>query len=322
MNRLSLVDRQVIEYFLKLDKSYLRIAEILHRDHTVISREVKRNSGEYLPYNAIRAQHYTERRQEKKNVRKLEKWTNKELREYIITNLEDNLSPEQIAGDLKNNKPLGGLYVCDESIYDYIYNGAGRYERLYKHLRRGRPKRIEWHKRIKHKVIIPERVSIDLRPEEVDQKKRVGDWETDLVVFSKQKAALAVLYERKSQYGILRKVENKQADTFEKTVQEGLAGFPAHSITRDNGGENYRHLETRDSLGVLSFFCNPFCFWQKGGVENLNGLIRQYFPKKHPFDTVTDEEVMAVQRKLNQRPRKNLNYQTPQEVMAQALDVH
>lgn len=322
MDRLSLADRQVIEFNLKLGKSRKKIGMILNRDHTVISREVLRNSGEYLPYKAERAQEYAERRTKNKHLRKLEKWKNRELKEYVVASLEEDLSPEQIAGNLKNTCPLGDVYISDESIYDFIYNSDGRFEGLYKHLRRGRPKRIKWHKRIKHKFRIPERISIDLRPEEVDQKIRVGDWETDMVVFSKQKTALAVLFDRKSQYGILRKVTNKQADTFEKIVQESLTDFPAYSITRDNGSENYHHLKTRDALGASSFFCTPFCFWQKGGVENLNGLIRQYFPKKYPFDMVTDEEVLAVQRRLNQRPRKNLNYQTPQEVMNGALHVH
>ena len=322
MDRLSLADRQVIELNLKLGKSKKKIGDILHRDHTVISREVRRNSGEFLPYKAERADEYAKRRMRNKQLRKLDKWKNRELKEYVVASLTEDLSPEQIAGDLKKDCPLGDLYISDESIYDFIYNGDGRFEGLYKHLRRGRPKRIQWHKRIKHKNRIPERVSIELRPEEAEQKTRVGDWETDMVVFPKQKTALAVLFDRKSQYGILRKVKNKQADTFEKAVQESLIDLPAYSITRDNGGENYRHLETKDALGILSFFCDPFCFWQKGGVENLNGLIRQYFPKKYPFDTVTDEEVREVQRKLNQRPRKNLNFQTPQEVMNGVLHVH
>lgn len=322
MERLTLADRHVIEFYLKLGKSRKRIAEIMCRDHTVISREVRRNSGKVLAYKAERADEYAKRRMRNKQQRKLDKWKNRELKEYVVAGLTEDLSPEQIAGNLKKYHPLGNQYISDESIYDFIYNGDGRFEGLYKHLRRGRPKRIKWHKRIKHKLRIPQRVSIDLRPEEVDQKRRVGDWETDMVVFSKQRSALAVLFDRKSQYGILRKVANKQADTFEKVIQESLIDFPAYSITRDNGGENYHHLETRDKLGILSFFCTPFCFWQKGGVENLNGLIRQYFPKKYPFDTVTDEEVLAVQGKLNQRPRKNLNFQTPQEVMNLALRVH
>ena len=322
MERLTLADRHVIEFYLKLGKSKNRISEIMNRDHTVISREIKRNSGKFLPYNAERANEYAQRRARNKNVRKLEKRENQELRDYVVDNLNNDLSPEQISGNLKTQHPLGDLYISDESIYDFVYNGDGRYEGLYKHLRRGRSKRIKWRTRIKHKIRIPERVSINMRPDEVDDKVRVGDWETDLVIFPKQRSVLAVLFERKSQYGILAKVENKTAVCFEKFVQESLSDLPALSITRDNGCENYEHVQTKEILGAQSFFCDPFCFWQKGGVENFNGLIRQYFPKHYPFDNVTDAEVLRVQNKLNQRPRKKLNFQTPQEVMARTLHVH
>jgi len=272
MQRLSLVDRQVIEYGLKMEWPLTRIAKQLARDHSVIVREVNRNTGEFLPYNASRAQYYTERRQSKKSKRKIEK--NEELKQNIVNSLRALHSPEQIAGRLMylNAKQT----VCHETIYDYIYNGAGQYEGLYRCLRRGRPKRRKWQKRIKRTICIPERVSIDFRPETVTS----GDWETDMMVFSKQQGGLGTMFKRKGLLCRISKLKNRTADVFEEKVQDALERLPEelrNSLTRDNGSENVKHTETRDMLGVLSFFCDRYCSWQKSGVENLNGLIRQYF---------------------------------------------
>lgn len=320
MERLSFVDRQVIELNLKLGKKSSRIAEILHRDHTVIDREIKRNSGEHLPYSAERAQSYTERRVRKKNIRKLEQPRNADLLKFVEERLKELDSPEQIAGKLKR---LNGKYVCHETIYDYLYNGQGQYGVLFHCLRRGRPKRRVRGKRVKQsKISIPERVSIDFRPETVELKKELGHWEADSMIFSKQKPTLGVLFERMSFLCRLQKNETKEAQVFENGIHESLVELPAElhkSVTRDNGSENAKHLQTKESFGIQSFFCDTYSSWQKGGVENLNGLIRQYFPKKFDFAKVTKEEVYWVQEKLNNRPRKSLGYLTPNEFIALRL---
>lgn len=320
MNRLSFVDRQVIELNLKLGKKQSKIAEILHRDHTVIDREIDRNSGEFLPYTAERAQEYAERRMRKKNTRKLEISKNADLLKFVEERLSELDSPEQIAGKLKC---FHKKYVCHETIYDYLYNGQGQYGSLFHCLRRGRPKRQTRGKRIKrNKIHIPERVSIDLRPETVELKTELGHWEADSMIFSKQKPTLGVMFERISFLCRLQKNQNKEAQAFENGVYESLIGLPDKlhkSITRDNGSENAKHLETKENFGMQSFFCDTYSSWQKGGVENLNGLIRQYFPKRFDFAKVTEEEVYWVQEKLNNRPRKSLGYLTPNEFIALRL---
>ncbi|QQS20870.1 MAG: IS30 family transposase [Candidatus Moraniibacteriota bacterium] len=150
-----------------------------------------------------------------------------------------------------------------------------------------------------------------------------GDWETDSVIFAKQKSVLSVQYERKMKLCRLKKVPNKTAVESERAIQGHFSRLPQQlrrSITRDNGTENVLHGETKQKLSLPSYFCDTYKSWQKGGVENLNGLLREYFPKKCPFDKISQKEVRSVQDKLNNRPRKALNYLTPNEVFARVLE--
>lgn len=326
MQRITLVDRQVIEYYLKLGWTYKNIGEKIGRDHTVVSREVKRNSGDYTPYRAETAHYYAQRRERKKHTRKLEKPENKEILAYVLKRLEKRDSPEQIAGRLHKLKLPS---VCHETIYDYIYNGQGYYDGLAQYLRRRKMRRRKRFKRKKRQNVIPERISISFRPEEADRRERLGDWETDLVLFGGQKEVLSSLYERRSLFCRLRKQKDKSAKEFEAGLQESMESVPErtrHTITRDNGSENVKHKETEEIFGIPSFFCDPYSSWQKGGVENLNGLVRDYFPKKCDFAKVTEEEIQQVEDDLNNRPRKKLDYLTPNEFIAQNLkdteDVH
>lgn len=144
------------------------------------------------------------------------------------------------------------------------------------------------------------------------------------MIFSKQeqKSALSVQYERKMKLYRLKKVANETAFESEKAIQKHSSRLPAYlrrSITRDNGTENVLHGETKKKLPMPSYFCDIYASWQKGGVENLNGLIREYFPKEYPFDTISDAEVYAIQEKINNRPRKALDYLTSNEVFATVL---
>ena len=159
-----------------------------------------------------------------------------------------------------------------------------------------------------------DRVSIHDRPEVIDTRERFGDWETDSVIFS-GKSILSVQYERKSKLCRLHKCSDKSALASEEALRDSIDSLPRNlwlSITRDNGTENALHHETE----VPSYFCDIYASWQKGGVENLNGLIREYLPKKMNLDTVSEREVHEVQEKLNNRPRKANNYLTPNEMVA------
>lgn len=320
---LTLYEREQIESWLRLGRKKKWMAKQLNRDYSIIKREIKRNSGEVLPYNAQAADYYAARRRKKTNKRKLEKWQNEKLVEYVTEQLDEGWSPEEIAGRLKNHPPKEVQHcknktVSYESIYNWIYEGEGRIGGLYKKLRRKqkiRKRRFGRKKQVK--TIIKKRVSITQRPEIVAKRKRIGDWETDSVIFS-GRSILSVQYERKIKLCRIHKCEDKTAIRSEEALQDSIDSLPRNfwqTITRDNGSENSLHQQTE----VPSYFCDTFCSWQKGGVENLNGLIREYFPKRFNLDKVKESYVYAIQEKLNNRARKALNYLTPNEVLALEL---
>lgn len=320
---ITFYEREKIEVWLRMKKKKSRIAERLGRDYSVIKREIKRNSGEHLPYCAVDAQYFAERRRKKTNKRKLEKWQNEKLKEFVVELLEDGWSPDEIAGRLKKHPPekvseCKDKTVSYESIYNWIYEGEGRFGGLYKKLRRKQKIRKKHFSRKKQvKTTIKHRVGIDQRPGVVLKRKRIGDWETDSVIFT-GKSTLSVQQERKSKLCRIHRCEDKSAIRSEEALRDSIDSLPRNfwlTITRDNGSENALHRETE----VPSYFCDTYCSWQKGGVENLNGLIREYFPKKSNLDKIEESYVYEIQEKLNNRARKALNYLTPNEVVALEL---
>lgn len=295
------------------------IARGLGRDHSVISREVRRNTVAGKRYRAEHADRLAEARAKKTNIRKLEK--DDFLRRYVIEQLRDRRSPEQIAGKLRKHSPpeLKGKIVSHETVYQYIYEGEGRWEHLYPCLRRARKKRRHHYARRPRKTPVPERISIHLRPREVQEKMRVGDWESDTMVFRKQKTALSVQYERKLMLTRIHRVLDRSAEETENALVKSVESLPQdlwQTITFDNGGEGARHTRFRNDYGIGTYFCDAYASWQKGGVENANGLIRQYFPRGTDLSKVSDTEIHAVQEALNNRPRKTLNYLSPNEALA------
>ncbi len=204
------------------------------------------------------------------------------LSNYVRKKLEEDWSPQQISGRLKEHPPdsLQGSKISHESIYQYIYTSPrGNY--LYHHLRyKNAPRRQKHHSRTSKKCLIPARISICERSEIINARKRYGDWESDSVVFRKQKSALSAQHERKSLLIRLNKLADRSGEQTLEVLKATVESLPlkdwALSFTFDNGGENVRHTEIRDEYGIKTFFCDAYKSWQKGGVENSNGLIRQY----------------------------------------------
>ncbi|OGY91746.1 MAG: hypothetical protein A3B31_01750 [Candidatus Komeilibacteria bacterium RIFCSPLOWO2_01_FULL_53_11] len=319
MQRITSYERQVIEVALRKGKSLRTIARGLGRDHRVIAREVKRNTGDYLPYTAASAHRIALRSERNRHRVKLEH--DLDLKHYVVKELHKDHSPEQIAGRLKEKPPseLRGKMLCHETIYQYIYAGEGRWEYLYPHLRRGRPQRRKQRARKPRKTLIPERISIHERPVEVQKKTRYGHWESDTIVCKKQQEVLSTQYERKAQLLRLHKVNDKSAPETERAIRDTVESLPQdlfRSMTFDNGGEGACHVRLRDDYNIETYFCDAYASWQKGGVENMNGLIRQYIPKSANLSRLTGDELYAIQERINNRPRKNLNYLTPNEVIA------
>lgn len=323
-NELTFCDRQMLQYWLRTKKSLRDVARWMRKDVSVLSREIKRNSDGRDKYRADIAQKLCDKRKHKQHVGKLDKYP--KLKEYVEEKISLDWSPEQIAGRLLKQPPaeLQGLTISHESIYYWIYEKAEKYKKLYKHLRTHRSKRYEQGKRKAGKLHIPSRISIHNRPEEVNKKTRYGDWESDTVEFNrKQKNPyLSVQYERKGQLTRIHKTPNKTAEETNNALIKTIESLPEHmfkTITFDNGSEGAKHVELRNMFGIQTYHCDPFSSWQKGGVENVNKLIRQYLPRKTNMHEVTDEQIYQIQERLNNRPRKGLNYLTPNEVINKVL---
>lgn len=299
------------------------IAIITGRDRSVISREIKRNRGDYSPYNARTAQEATNRRAKKTNKRKLDK--DNPLYQFVIDRLKEGWSPEQIAGRLKHHPlpKLHGSTISHEQIYEYIYNDGcdQNGERLYPFLRRKQALRQRRFTRKRQKQTILERISIHQRPEGIQAKTTYGHWESDTMICKYQKR-LSVQYERKSQLMRISRLANGKAEETEQAVAKTIEDYPWYlrlSLTFDNGPENACHRNIRDNFELQTYFCDPYKAWQKGGVENVIGLTREYFPKKFDLNATTDKNIQIIQEKLNNRPRKSLNFLTPNEIINEQI---
>jgi IS30 family transposase len=234
---------------------------------------------------------------------------------YVTEKLAENWSPEQIAGRLKSfpvERPEGQS-VSHEAIYGYIYEEEPH---LYHKLRRKHWERRKKGQRHRNKPVIPDRVPISERPSKVNEKKEIGHFESDSIVGKRHKQGLSVQYERVTQFVKIHRIRNFTPEETNEAIAATLAALPENfiqSFTLDNGTENYQHK----SWNIPTYFCEPYKPWQKGGVENANGLIRQYIPKGADIRKVNDEQIRTIEYRLNSRPRKKLNYQTPLEVLTE-----
>lgn len=321
MPALTYFERQVIASKLRAGQSHRDIAKALGRDRRVIDREIERNKPPGRKYNARLAETLSARREADRHRPKLEKRTMRVLRHYVIDRLREDWSPEQIVGVLREQPPpeLRGSSLCVETVYQFIYEGEGRFLRLYPHLRRGRSRRQKRWARKSRKVPIPSRVSIHERPEEIEAKEVPGHWESDTMEGKRTtKGNLSVQYERKLMLARCHKVADKTADETEQAMRKSIDSLPLplwKSVTFDNGGEAATHVNLRNDYDLQTYFCDAYASWQKGGVENLNGLIRQYIPKRTDISQLTDEQIYGIQERLNNRPRKSLHYLTPNQAL-------
>lgn len=317
--RLTFVNRQWIEFWVGLGKSGREIAQQLGRCHTDVNRELSRNSDQF-GYSAERAQDYTDRRAKLKSRPKLTK--DPRLKDWVVARLGEDWSPEEIAGRLREYPPdeVQGKYVCHETIYQFVYSNEGHDFGVWRHLRRSQPTRRPHGQRHQRRTLIPERTSIHERPEEVAKRTTFGHWESDTVEGRRSRpGGLSVQVERVSRFTLLTLLGSKRADETADALIRTVERVPTgtvQSVTFDNGPEGAQHAVLRETYGISTYFADPYCSWQKGTVENTNGLIRQYFPKKFDPTTTKTEEVAYVEDRLNNRPRKCLTYRTPAEVFS------
>ena len=210
----------------------------------------------------------------------------------------------------------GRSLICHETIYRFVYlSSLGQQERLWEYLRRAKKRRTHRPGRRSQQSPIPNRVFIEQRPVEAQERREVGRWESDSLLYPHGQA-LNVLVDRFSRFTLVAKLEGRTAEATSTALTQRLASRPVHSLTADNGSENVNHQIVSQTLGVAFFFCHPYHWWEKGTVENMNGLIRRYLPRRTDLRPTTQEELDQIADELNHRPRKCLHYQTPLELLS------
>lgn len=319
-HHINAVERRVIQQAKEGGASFREIGKMLGRDHSSISRECRRNCSA-SGYEAAAAQETAQTRA--RRPRHQRRYGHQPLKRTVLQWLEHDWSPAIISGRLRREFPEDSdMRVSPESIYQWVYGDAASGGRLFQHLWQRRHRRIGHRSRLPAHSRIPARVDITQRPEVVDQRSRVGDWEGDTVVGRKGRGGLVTHLERVSRLLVAGRIRNKRADTFAAKTKRLLGWVPkslCHTLTLDNGTENAAHESIAEAKAMDVYFAHPHAPWQRGANEQVNGLIRRYFPKGTDFKKVTDEQIDEVVLKINQRPRKCLNYQSPYEVFAEAL---
>jgi transposase, IS30 family len=319
---LSLAEREEISRGLSAGESLRVIAGRLGRATSTIAREVGRNGGSQK-YRASKAQTATHVRCRRPKVAKLARCP--ELRRAVEGKLLERWSPQQISAWLPREFPSDSeMRVSHETIYMSLFvqgRGALRKE-LHQCLRSGRATRRPQGRISKGKSRIKDMVMISERPAEAADRAVPGHWEGDLLE-GKKPHAIATLVERSSRYVMLLALPTgHNAEVVREAIAKRIVTLPTElrrSLTWDQGGEMGQHLRFTVDTGVQVYFCDPHSPWQRGSNENTNGLLRQYFPKGHDISGFTQDQLNAVARQLNGRPRQTLGWRTPSEVLTDAV---
>lgn len=304
-------ERREIALLIEKKYSLRNIARMLKRSPNTISQEINQNSVKGV-YDPLKADHkaYVKRKYSKYQGMKIVE--DNQLRSYVEEKIKEDWSPEEVAGRLKEvDRHI--KYASRGAIYKFIYSSYGRL--LEQHLRyKGERKRGRKREKITQ---LENRVFIEKRPEIIARKERFGDWEGDFIVSNKTgRGVIIVLYERKTMYVVVKRLMTRSCNVVNQYIKDMTGGFVCfNSLTIDNDISFRKHEELSELLGAPIYFCHPYHSWEKGGVENINKLIRQYVPKGSDISKYSERYLREIEAKLNNRPRKGLGYKTPLEVM-------
>jgi len=308
--QLTREQRYTISVLLQKKKSQTFIADAINVSKSTVSREISRNSNAKGVYDYRQADLKTRRRKAAlPGNRSIPVMLRCEVFNLIR---ECQWSPEQIAGRLAKE----GKNVSKSTIYNWIAQCSPHYkDNVHRYLRRGGKKYMRNGQR--KDISIQNRTMIDERPDG-GYGETVGDWEMDTIVGKDGKGTIVTLVDRYSLLMMMRKLDTgKQAKPLADAVVEMIRemNLPVRTITTDNGTEFAAHETITARLGAKVYFAHPYSSWEKGTIENTNGLIRQYIPKKHEFTEYTQQQIKNIQDKLNNRPRKKINFSTPMEII-------
>jgi len=310
MKHLTKEQRYQIKAYLDCGKSKLFIAQALNVNKTTIYRELKRNSTKTGRYNPNYAQELSDERKER--FAKNRRFTPR-IERFIRKHIEkEQWSPEQIVGYCKKHDiPM----VSHERIYAFIREDKAKGGTLYRHLRH----------QLKHRKrpvsgkqnVIKDRVSIDQRPDIINNKLRFGDREIDLIIGKDRKGAIVTIVERTTAFFLMKKLPfGKNAEELAKVVIDMLLPYKdfVFSITSDTGKEFAKHKKISKKLLTEFFFAHPYSSWERGLSEYTNKSVRQYIHKKSNFNDYSEQYIKEIQYKINRRPRKKLNYESPKNL--------
>ena len=310
MKQITNEQRYQIEAYLKVKMPIGFIAKELNKHPISIRRELKRNAQKRGGYNAKRAIMLAQERKERYG--RVRKFTS-EIEKAVRLSIErEQWSPVQITGYFKK---IGKPMVSPERIYQYIRADKANGGTLYQNLR---------HK-LKHRkrpvggksIHIKDRVSIDERPEAINNKERFGDWEIDTIIGKDGKGAIVTIVERSTAFFMMKNLpDGKNAESLAETVIEMLLPYKKyiHSITSDNGTEFAEHKTIAEKLDLNFYFAHPYSSWERGLSEYTNKLIRQYIPKKSVFTDYSDDYILKKQHLINKRPREKLGFESPKTI--------
>lgn len=309
-------ERQQIEILIKAGHKQSAIAILIGRDKSSISRELNRNRGQ----RGYRSKQAHSQAQERMRACENGPRVGASTWEVVEAKLKETWSPQQISGYLLVNNQPG---VSHESIYRHIYADKRKGGALHLTLR-CQKERKKRHTGRARRGVIANQISIDLRPAVVAERARFGDWEADLVIGAGQKQALVTINERISRYSLIAHVPFKTAALVSDAMIDMLRPYSTcvHTLTTDNGREFAQHERIAAKLGADFYFAHPYSSWERGANENMNGLIREFFPKKMAFKSITTKDIALAMHRLNHRPRKCLGYRTPHEVFMEQLQLH
>lgn len=316
-SHLTLEERCRLRAMIEMGLPRAEMARRLERDRSTIYRELDRNSNVtgYRPDGADRLAWARKLRGSR-----IERSTR--LREHVEDRLAMGWSPEQIAGRMELEELEHRLSA--ESIYRHVYSPAGRRAGLPRQLAQRKAKRGRRRRTGAREPAIPNRVPIHQRPTKAHLRAEFGHWEGDLVHFRRQRDILLTLQERRSRLTLARRLLSKDSALAASAIVAELGGLPPkarRTITHDNGGEFAQHETVTGEIGMRAYFCDPHSPWQRGSIENANGLVRRDLPRKTSLGDYTDDDIDDLIWNLNSTPRKCLGYRTPIEAFAENLGV-
>ena len=320
MAHLTRSQREQLQALRHADLPQQEIASIIGCHQSTVSHELQRGrSSIYFCYNGGKAQERADARWQRSYDKRTHWYDNPVVLKYIVEELREGKSPDAIAGRMKRQSPWHREHaVSHESIYRYIWKVKEEGGVLHLHLpRKGkRPKFYGLHGASASRI--PNRRDISERPKIVDKKSRCGDWESDLVVSVRGgSGAVATFVERYSKYFQAVLLENQTAEEMVRASVKVFSQIPEAfrlTMTHDNGSEIVKHEEITATVNIVVYNAEPYRSWQRGLNENTNGLLRRFFPKGTDFSLVQPEEVAIAVEKINNLPRRSLQYRTAKEV--------